>query len=265
MILVVGDYMIDRYWFGEVSRISPEAPVPVVKINRIEDRDGAAANVTANCKAMGAEVVNHYGAGEPIVKIRVIGKNQQVARVDFDHPQEPIQTLGQVLEKINIIIFSDYGKGALSNIDKLIQEAKDRGIMILVDPKGHDYSRYKGADVVKPNADEMREMVGGWGNEEELRAKATKLMQESQIRSILLTRAAEGMTLFTKNTAIHIPSTAREVYDVSGAGDTAIAALAVCLDKGYSLEDSARIANRAAGLSVAKFGTSLIHEHEIFN
>jgi len=266
MILVCGDYMIDRYWFGEVSRISPEAPVPVVKINRMEDREGAAANVAANCVAMGGEVTTLFNQGqEPIVKIRVIGKNQQVVRVDFDHPQDPIESFNGLLEYADIVLFSDYGKGSLVNAKDLITQAKESGKMILVDPKGHDYSRYHGADLVKPNVDEMQEMVGGWGSEEELKTKAIKLMRESNIKAILLTRAADGMTLFQEQNTLHIRSTAREVFDVSGAGDTAIAALAVCLDEGMTLEDSAQYANKAAGIAVGKFGTATVKKNEIFN
>lgn len=268
MILVCGDAMIDRYWFGEVRRISPEAPVPVVKMGKIEERQGAAANVAANCEAMGGQVKRLFSPSkDPIVKIRVIGKNQQVVRVDFDQPQLPIDVdqFTLLVERADIVVFSDYGKGALSNISDLIMMAKAYGKTVLIDPKGHDYRRYSGADLVKPNLDEMREMVGGWGTEAELTRKAAKLRKDSDVRAILLTRAADGMTLFTESAEIDIASTAREVFDVSGAGDTAIAALAVGLEMGLALEQAAVYANKAAGIAVGKFGTAVVSKHEVFD
>lgn len=266
MILVCGDAMIDRYWFGEVRRISPEAPVPVVKMGRMEERQGAAANVAANCEAMGAKVRYLFSPSPRVEKIRIIGKNQQVVRVDFDKPQQPItrEWFEENIEGISTVVFSDYGKGALRDIADLIPIAKDKGFTVLIDPKGHDYARYQGADLVKPNLDEMREMVGGWGCEDELERKVSKLRQESNIQAILLTRAADGMTLFSDQKT-HIASTAMEVFDVSGAGDTAIAALAVGIERGLSLETAAVYANKAAGIAVGKFGTAVVHEHEVFN
>ena len=259
--------MVDRYWFGEVRRISPEAPVPVVKMGRIEERSGAAANVAANCEAMGAEVLKLFSQSDPVVKIRVIGKSQQVVRIDFDHPQEPINAdlFTAQVALADIVLFSDYGKGALTHIADLIQITKAQGKTVLIDPKGHDYHRYHGADLVKPNADEMREMVGGWGSEDELNDKAAKLRQDSKVNAILLTRAAEGMTLFTDSGQTHIPSTARDVFDVSGAGDTAIAALAVGLERGLDLITAATYANKAAGIAVGRFGTSIVSKHEVFD
>jgi rfaE bifunctional protein kinase chain/domain len=260
--------MVDRYWFGEVRRISPEAPVPVVRMGRVEERAGAAANVAANCEAMGAQVLRLFSpSNEPILKIRVIGKNQQIARVDFDSPQLPIDPyqFTDLACRANIVLFSDYGKGALANIADLIPIAKEQGCKVLIDPKGHDYARYAGADVIKPNLDEMKEMVGGWSNEEELERKVTKLRQESSIKAILLTRAADGMTLYTDSGKEHIRSTAKEVFDVSGAGDTAIAALAVGLEQGYDLITSSHYANKAAGIAVGKFGTAIVSRHEVFN
>lgn len=268
MILVAGDAMLDRYWIGDVSRISPEAPVPVVKMGRTEERPGAAANVAANCRAMGAQVDTLFSPSpSQVVKIRVIGRNQQMVRVDFDEPQEPIsaQDFADKLNGVKVVVFSDYGKGALKHVPDLINLAKRLGKTVLVDPKGHDYQKYRGAGVVKPNKDEMREMVGGWGEDEALLAKkAERMRRECGLGAILLTRASEGMTLFDQSGATSIPCTAREVFDVSGAGDTAIAALAVGLSRGMTLKQAAHCANRAAGKAVAKFGTAVITEHEVF-
>ena len=260
MILVCGDAMLDRYWFGDVARISPEAPVPVVRMRREEERPGAAANVARNIEAMGGACRAMYGDGERIVKLRVIGRSQQMVRVDFDHPQQPITDI----PKAEIVVFSDYGKGSLANIQDLIKQAKSSGAIVLVDPKGYDYERYAGADVVKPNLDEMKAMVGGWKDEADLERKAQKLREQAGIGAILLTRAAEGMTLYTESGAIDIPSVAKEVYDVSGAGDTAIAALAVALSRGCELHEAAGYANKAAGIAVGRFGTSVATREEVF-
>ncbi len=266
-ILVCGDSMIDRYQFGTVERISPEAPVPVVKMGRVEDRPGAAANVTANCMAMGAACDWLYSPStNKVTKIRVIAKQQQVVRVDFDEPQEPVDLM-QFEKKAaaaDVIVFSDYGKGALIKIRNLIAIAKHLQKIVLVDPKGHDYQRYAIADVIKPNLNEIRDMVGGWSNEDQLSAKAERLRFDSGVGAILLTRAAQGMTLFEEGSVTHIPCVAKDVFDVSGAGDTAIAALAVALTRGYSLVESSRYANKAAGIAVGRFGTSVVTEQEVF-
>lgn len=262
MILVCGDAMVDRYWFGDAIRISPEAPVPVVAVKRTETRQGAACNVAANCLAMGAETATLYSATPPIEKIRVIGRNQQIVRIDHDVTMQPVQGFEAAVAGAGIVLFSDYGKGSLSNIEELIGQSKGR--TILIDPKGADYRRYRGASVLKPNVDEMREMVGGWSSEEQLSAKALKLRQDAQVGAILLTRASDGMTLFEERGGTHIPCEAREVYDVTGAGDTAIAALACALERGYDLVTAARYANKAAGIAVTRFGTAVIHEREVF-
>lgn len=266
-ILVCGDAMTDTYWYGGVNRISPEAPVPVVKMDRMEDRPGAAANVAANCEAMGVPCERVFSPSkDAVVKIRVIGKCQQVVRIDFDRPQDPV-SYSEFMKKLpncEVVIFSDYGKGSLKEIQTLIHNAKVAGKTILVDPKGHDYKRYCRADVVKPNRDEMKDMVGGWGSEEELAEKAERLRKESGVGAILLTRAEHGMTLFTEGGAVQIPSKAQEVFDVSGAGDTAIAALAVALTRGHTLEEAAHFANIAAGCAVARFGTAVVTAEEVF-
>ena len=267
MILVAGDAMIDRYWFGEVSRISPEAPVPVVRVIREEERPGAAANVARNVIAMGAPCETVFSSSpEPVIKIRVIGRNQQVVRADFDTPQSPLDAdeFEAKMSAADVVVLSDYGKGALADARALVALAKARGKTVLVDPKGHDYTKYHGADMVKPNLNEMRELVGGWGSEEELRRKAERVLRDARIGAILLTRAEAGMTLYDGHEATHIPAVAQEVYDVSGAGDTAIAAFAVALSRGLGFAAAAHYANRAAGIVVGRFGTAVATESEVF-
>ena len=263
MILVVGDAMRDVYWHGEVTRISPEAPVPVISVKRVEEREGAAANVAANVRAMGVPCYGYFGDSKRVEKIRLVVKGRQEYRVDFDHQQEAL--LGLPDTNIPpIVIFVDYGKGTLSNVQDLIREAKEAGSTVLVDPKGYDYERYRGADVVKPNLDEMRVMVGGWKNEEDLDLKAQKIRHETEIGALLLTRASGGMTLYTGNGAKHVPAVAKEVIDVTGAGETAIAAMGVGLHRGLSLEQAVIAANKAAGIKVGRFGPSTVSAEEIF-
>lgn len=269
-ILVVGDSMIDRYWFGDVERISPEAPVVVVSVQKTEDREGGAANVANNITAMGEKAETLFSPivdENQVLKIRVIGKSQQVVRIDFDYQQLPID-MKEYLEKLDdcsMVVFSDYGKGALQNIQELISIAKNEDKMVLVDPKGHEYWKYRGADVVKPNLAEMKELVGGWSDEEGLSKKAHKLMREMGVKAILLTRASEGLTIYTEVGQKTIPTHAVEVYDVSGAGDTAIAALAVGLHRGMDLEKAAYYANKAAGIVVGRFGTAVATHDEVFS
>lgn len=291
-ILVVGDVMLDRYWHGAVDRLSQEAPVPVVKMEREECRAGAAANVAANCVSLGAEatligIVGHDESAEILYelsiqagvntilipdhlirttqKLRVIGKGQQIVRVDFE--QRPVTTIDKVarryIENHDVIVFSDYGKGALPGVQELIATAKAMHKTVLVDPKGHDYAKYAGADVVKPNRDELREMAGGWGSQEQLNAKAQAIRKEARIGAILVTLAAEGMVIYDEHGVTAIPAVKREVYDVTGAGDTVMAALAVMLEDGMPLKEAAEIANYAAGVSVGKFGTSIVTQQEL--
>jgi D-glycero-beta-D-manno-heptose-7-phosphate kinase len=264
VILVCGDAMRDVYWHGEVTRISPEAPVPVISVKRVEERDGAAANVAANVRAMGEDCETVFGVGEPITKIRLMVKGRQEYRVDFDHPQAPIKYLPAACPKV--AVFVDYGKGSLDGIQKWIATAKETwpGCRVLVDPKGYDYAKYRGADVVKPNLDEMRVMVGGWKDEDDLTMKAQKIRLDANIGAILLTRASEGMTLYTHRGAKHIPAVTKDVLDVTGAGETAIAALGVGLHRGLSLEDACVIANKAAGIKVGRFGPSVVTKEEVF-
>lgn len=268
-ILVCGDAMVDEYWSGDVARISPEAPVPVVRVTRQEDRFGAADNVAANIKALGTDFIS--ATCNVSRKIRLVARHQQVARIDFDFgpKDEDVDALEvaflRVLPQCDTVVFSDYGKGSLRNIKFLITEAKAAGKLVLVDPKGHDYNKYAGADCVKPNLDEMRHLAGGWGSEEQLAAKVKLLMESCHIARILLTRASEGMDLFEpQGGVLHFDSEAREVFDVTGAGDTAIATLAVCLNQGRSWEESVQLAVRASGIVVGKFGTAVCTKEELW-
>ncbi|HJV79229.1 D-glycero-beta-D-manno-heptose-7-phosphate kinase [Noviherbaspirillum sp.] len=296
-LLVVGDVMLDRYWFGEVSRISPEAPVPVVRVERREERLGGAANVARNAVALGAQtallgVVGQDEAGDvvqklltdlhidsflnrdpaisTIIKLRVIGRQQQLLRIDFEHPptdtvlRNKLTQYNALLPQYDVIVLSDYAKGSLVNVVEMIAAAKRLGKRILVDPKGDDFARYKGASILTPNKSELRQIVGSWKNEDELTTKAQHLRESLDLEALLLTRSEEGMTLYTEGQAIHIPTVAREVYDVSGAGDTVIAALATMLGAGMSIAEAVEIANRAGGIVVGKLGTATVTREELF-
>jgi rfaE bifunctional protein kinase chain/domain len=295
-VLVVGDVMLDRYWFGDVSRISPEAPVPVVRFRRQEERLGGAANVAANCAALGARsqllsVVGADEAGDQLeklaqqagirsslhrdpripttVKLRVLSK-QQLLRVDFETAPSgevlasKLADFKAALPRCNVVILSDYGKGGLAHIAKMIGMARAAGKRVLVDPKGDDWSRYKGAHVVTPNRKELAEVVGEWRSEGDLERRARKLRAQLGLEALLLTRGHEGMTLFSKKRPVHVKAEAREVFDVSGAGDTVIATLATMLASGVRLEQAMRIANRAGGIKVAKLGTAVVTRRELF-
>ncbi|MSQ52960.1 MAG: D-glycero-beta-D-manno-heptose-7-phosphate kinase [Betaproteobacteria bacterium] len=295
-ILAVGDVMLDRYWFGEVDRVSPEAPVPIVKIDRTDDRPGGAANVARNAAALGAHVtllsvVGADQAGQRLaqlmkadgvhaklhrdhsidttVKVRVLGRHQQMLRIDFEtipsHEVllDKLAAYKALLARSDIVVLSDYGKGGLTHISRMIDLAVGSGKRVLVDPKGDDYSRYRGATVVTPNRSELRDVVGAWSDERHLTRKAQALRQKLGIEALLLTRSEEGMTLFQKGLVSHEPAKAREVFDVSGAGDTVIAVLAVMLGAGASLGEATRIANHAAGVVVGKLGTAVAHTAEL--
>jgi rfaE bifunctional protein kinase chain/domain len=297
-VLVVGDVMLDRYWFGEVGRISPEAPVPVVKIDRVEERPGGAANVARNAAALGGEVsllsvVGRDEAGTILrrllrrdristqlhtdaalrttVKLRVIGRQQQLIRVDFETPPShealasKLRDFRGSLRSTQAVILSDYGKGGLTHIGKMISLARKAGRPVLVDPKGDDYARYRGATLITPNRAEFREVAGSWKTEAELTRKAYDLMGELRVEALLITRSEEGMTLYRKGVRVHVPAQAREVYDVSGAGDTVIAALGIMLARGATLEQAVHVANRAAGIVVGKFGTAVVRPEELLD
>lgn len=295
-VLVVGDVMLDRYWFGEVNRISPEAPVPIAKIDKIEDRPGGAANVARNIASLGGNVtlLSVVGLDEPsialenllalenvdtilkkdntintIVKLRVLAKNQQLIRIDFEEKPsheilaEILDTYTSIIDQYEAVILSDYGKGGLSHTFKMIEIAKIHGKKILIDPKSNDYSRYQNATIITPNRNELRNVVGEWENEAELTAKAENLRQKFHLDYVLVTRSEEGMTLFDGEKAHHYPTFAQEVYDVSGAGDTVIGTLGLMLANKANIIDAAKIANYAAGIVVAKLGTATVAKNEL--
>jgi rfaE bifunctional protein kinase chain/domain len=296
-VLVVGDAMLDRYWYGDVDRISPEAPVPVVRVVRDEERLGGAANVAYNVVALGAGAcfLGVVGADEPgdrlekilttsgirahlkhdaglktTVKLRVIGRQQQLLRMDFENePDHEVlaaqsDTFAQLMPKHEAVLFSDYGKGGLTHIARMIASARSAGKSVLVDPKGSDYSRYRGASVITPNRAELQQVVGSWHSEQELRTKARQLLESLQLDALLVTRSEEGMTLFDAAGELHVQAQAREVFDVTGAGDTVIATLAAMVAAGLPLREAVPIANRAGGLVVGKFGTAPVSYKELF-
>ncbi|WP_427915424.1 D-glycero-beta-D-manno-heptose-7-phosphate kinase [Ramlibacter sp. MMS24-I3-19] len=296
-VLVVGDAMLDRYWHGAVERISPEAPVPVVKVSREEERIGAAANVAYNVATLGAQatflgVVGDDEAGHKLesllrqtgiathlkrdpglkttVKLRVIGRQQQLLRMDFENePDHEVlaaqsEAFAQLAPSQGAVLFSDYGKGGLAHIPAMIASARAAGKVVLVDPKGSDYTRYRGASVITPNRAELQDVVGRWSGEDELRTKAQNLREQLGLQAILVTRSEEGMTLFDQNGQLHVSAQAREVFDVTGAGDTVIATLAAMAAAGLPLREGVPIANRAGGIVVGKFGTATVSYEELF-
>ena len=296
-VLVVGDVMLDRYWYGAVDRISPEAPVPVVRITREENRLGGCANVAFNAVSVGAQasllsvvgddeashllqdliaksgITPYFGRDAQLkttVKLRVIGRQQQLLRVDFENtPQNEVlssqtQQFMQLLADHPVVLFSDYGKGGLAHITDMIAAARKANKAVLIDPKGSDFSRYAGATCITPNRAELQQVVGGWNSEEELSTKAHNLRKQLQLDAVLLTRSEEGMTLFDAQGAAHIAAQAREVFDVTGAGDTVIATLAALVAAGMSLREAMPWANRAGGMVVGKFGTATVSYEELF-
>jgi len=295
-VLVVGDVMLDRYWFGDVERISPEAPVPVVKVARTEERPGGAANVARNVAALGGRatllsVTGDDEAGRTLarlvgadgvatsfhadpalattVKLRVIGRQQQLLRIDFERmPSHEVlaSKLGEfdrLAAASDAVVLSDYGKGGLAHIARMIASARAAGRPVLVDPKGDDWDKYAGATIVTPNRAEFREVVGRWRDEADMTARAAALRQRLRLAALLVTRSEEGMTLYTDDGALTIPALAREVYDVSGAGDTVIATLGTLMAAGAPLPDAVRIANEAAGVVVGKLGTAVVTPDEL--
>ncbi|MEI2417361.1 D-glycero-beta-D-manno-heptose-7-phosphate kinase [Orrella sp. JC864] len=294
-VLVIGDVMLDRYWFGEVERISPEAPVPVVRVARREDRLGGAANVARNVVALGAqasllgvvgddEPARHVRAmlaeagiaaelstdpGPTTLKMRVLGRQQQLLRVDFE--QTPggaaLDALDAAFDRLlgqhDVLVVSDYAKGALARVQGLIARARQAGVPVLVDPKGEDYGRYRGATLVTPNRAEMRQAVGSWSSEEQLQQRAQALRHELDLQALLVTRSEQGMTLFTEAGRDHVDAQAHEVFDVSGAGDTVLATLAVMRAAGLDWSAAMRWANRAGGIVVGKLGTSIVTAGEL--
>jgi D-glycero-beta-D-manno-heptose-7-phosphate kinase len=295
-ILVVGDAMLDRYWFGAVERISPEAPVPVVRVAREEERLGGAANVAMNVQALGAQctlltVVGDDDAGRrlrallaaegvrtvigtdpqlrTVVKLRVIGRAQQLLRVDFENqPDHEVLNLmladfERLLAEHDLVLLSDYGKGGLAHVGRMIALARAAAKPVLVDPKGSDFSRYAGATAITPNRSELAHVVGAWAGEDELIARARALRARLAVDGLLLTRSEEGISLFDADGHLRLPTTAREVFDVTGAGDTIIGTLAALLACGVSMRDAAALANVAAGIVVSRFGTAAVSHAEL--
>lgn len=297
-VLVVGDVMLDRYWFGEVERISPEAPVPVARISRSDERAGGAANVARNIAALGgqAKLLAVVGDDEPgrmlekllqadgvqtslhrdvgiatTVKLRVLARQQQLLRIDFEN--EPshevlaakLDEFRASLAQTDVVILSDYGKGGLQHVRLMIDAARAAGKPVLVDPKGDEYERYRGATLMTPNRGEFREVAGRWRDESEFAAKAQVLRESLALDALMVTRSEEGMTLFRTEGVVHKPTVAREVYDVSGAGDTVIATLGLMLAAGLELPEAMEWSNRAAGIVVGKLGTAVVHPEELFS
>ena len=296
-VLVVGDAMLDRYWYGAVDRISPEAPVPVVRVTREEERMGGAANVAYNIVTLGAgasllsvvgdDAASHQlealvaGSGitpcfgrdallKTTVKLRVIGRQQQLLRLDFENvPDKEVLATQSAeftrrLPEHAAVLFSDYGKGGLAHIPQMIGQAREAGKAVLIDPKGADYARYRGATAITPNRAELEHVIGPWRDEADLRVKARNLRETLGIEALLLTRSEEGMTLFDAEGELHVPALAREVFDVTGAGDTVIATLAAMLAAGMGLREAVPVANRAGGIVVGKFGTATVGYDELF-
>ena len=301
-VLVVGDVMLDRYWFGDVDRISPEAPVPVVRVQHSDERLGGAANVARNIAALGAQarlmgVVGDDEAGKTVhalvhragiqdqvfddarakttVKLRVLGRQQQLLRADFeslpDHEvlMEKLDQYKASLSNVKAVVLSDYGKGGLLHIQEMIAAAKAQGVMTLVDPKGDDYDRYRGAFLLTPNRSEFAQVVGRWSSEDQMTEKAHALRSRLGLEHLLVTRSEEGMSLYSASqgtpTQVHIAARAREVFDVSGAGDTVIATLAVMLASGAPVSEAMDVANRAGGIVVGKLGTATVTVDELFS
>lgn len=298
-VLVVGDVMLDRYWYGPTSRISPEAPVPVVKVNTIEERPGGAANVAMNIASLGADarLIGLTGVDDAaralsqrldevnvhcdfvaiathptITKLRVLSRNQQLLRLDFEEGFEGVN-LQPILDKIKqalpqsgALVLSDYAKGALSDVRAMIALARAANVPVLVDPKGVDFERYRGATLLTPNLSEFEAVVGVCKNEEELVRKGMDLVANFEFSALLITRSENGMTLLQPGKSpVHLPTQAQEVYDVTGAGDTVIGVLAAALAAGNSLEESCFLANAAAGVVVGKLGTSTVSPVELEN
>jgi rfaE bifunctional protein kinase chain/domain len=303
-VLVVGDIMLDRYWFGEVERISPEAPVPVLKVERIEERLGGAGNVARNITALkgACSLIGALGADEAasaikrltteagisdasltdpdystIVKLRMIGRQQQLLRADFEKKpndrfmsQRNAQT-GKHLPGCGAMVLSDYGKGMLGELQSLISIARKhqspvrpQHTAVLIDPKGDDWNTYRGATVVTPNRAELSAVIGRWKSEADLAQRVEALMDDLQLEALLLTRSDEGMTLFDQLGRLDVPALAREVYDVTGAGDTVIAVLAMALASGHNLRQGVVLANKAAGIVVGKLGTAVCTREALF-
>lgn len=298
-VMVVGDVMLDRYWYGPTSRISPEALMPVVKVNTIEERPGGAANVAMNIASLGANarLVGLTGIDDAaralsksladvnvkcdfvsvpthptITKLRVLSRNQQLIRLDFEEgfegvdPQPLHERINQALSSIGALVLSDYAKGALASVQQMIQLARKAGVPVLIDPKGTDFERYRGATLLTPNLSEFEAVVGKCKTEEEIVERGMKLIADYELSALLVTRSEQGMSLLQPGKApLHMPTQAQEVYDVTAVGDTVIGVLAATLAAGNSLEEACFFANAAAGVVVGKLGTSTVSPIELEN
>ena len=296
-VLVVGDMMLDRNWQGETSRISPEAPVPVVHVRDVDDRPGGAGNVALNIAALESSVtvLGYTGSDDAasslrsllekagvmcqfeqltdqptITKLRILSRHQQLIRLDFEDSfhdlpnKQLLQHFTQALPAHDVVILSDYGKGTLASAQQLILAAKAAGKKVLVDPKGSDFTKYSGATLITPNWNEFQAVVGECKTDEDLVSRGTALMQSLQLEALLITRGEKGMRLLQpQQAAIHLPTQAREVFDVTGAGDTVISTLAASLAAGASFSEATVLANQAAGLVVAKLGTATVSQQEL--
>lgn len=295
-VLVVGDVMLDRYWFGDTSRISPEAPVPVVKIDNTDNRPGGAGNVALNISALGAKATllgitgndeaakildQQLGAADvahdlcmldstsTIVKLRVISRHQQLLRLDFEENLRSVdnnlllQRFKKHLGQAKLVILSDYKKGTLGNPQELITLARAANVPVLIDPKGSDFSHYKHATIVTPNFKEFQAVVGACHSEQDIINKGRALLTEHQFEALLVTRGEDGMTLIQKNEVLHLPAFAREVFDVTGAGDTVIGVLGAAVAVGEKLPQATALANLAASITVAKLGAATVSAPEL--
>ena len=299
VVLVVGDVMLDRYWHGPTSRISPEAPVPVVKVTEIEERPGGAANVAMNIASLGAnsrlvgltgiddaaraltERLNEVNVrcdfvGLPthptITKLRVLSRNQQLLRLDFEEgfsdvdPQPMLERIEQALPHIGALVLSDYAKGALAHVEEMIALARKSGVPVLIDPKGTDFARYRGATLLTPNMSEFEAVAGKCTDNADIEEKGLKVIRDFDLQALLITRSEQGMSLLRQGMpALHLPTLAQEVFDVTGAGDTVIGVLATSLAAGKTLDESCALANAAAGVVVGKIGTSTVSPVELEN
>ena len=298
LITVLGDLMLDRYWFGSAKRISPEAPIPVINVQNNEDRLGGAANVALNLRSLDKEVVlagligndlegkrftelcqqNNIQSNvliqdsfQTITKLRIISRQQHMLRCDFEQSHtsidldaQYIQQLLELIEKSSIVILSDYQKGFLANPQQFITHARAHNIPVVVDPKGNDFTKYRGAALLTPNRSEFEAIVGATSSEEDLLAKAEQLRNDLNLDALLITRSEEGMTLIQKNEApFTIPAKAQDVYDVTGAGDTVIATLVAMMAEGKPLTEATTIANIAASIVVGKLGASQVSIQEL--
>ncbi len=296
-VLVAGDVMLDRYWHGSTSRISPEAPVPVVRVENTEERPGGAGNVALNIAALGAQatllgvtgtdesaqtLADQLGAAgvrclfhnapgmATVTKLRVLSRHQQLIRLDFEggipgfEPRSLLPVFRNALAETDVVVLSDYGKGALGAVQEMIQAARAARRPVLVDPKSRDFSLYRGATAVTPNLGEFEAAAGPCHNEQELEIKGAALMAQHDLGAVLITRGERGMTLLQRGkAALHLPAKAREVYDVTGAGDTVISTLAAALAAGEEISQATAFANIAAGIVVGKLGTATVSVPEL--